>query len=244
MIRNLKALGLALVAVLAMSAVAASTASAGVTTGKITSDGPVTLHGVEDGTNFFEYPGEADRVECTGSTFTGHSVLTHEQTTAGSKHQLIASGSTEVTITPHYNNAHCTAGTHTATVTMNGCDYRFYDFTTTAVADQYSYLTDIVCPPNKDIEVHIYFTTHNSFIACSLTIKAQTGITGLLATNETDAGGNTTGTVTLTGKSENIKASKSGLCGSGETTAAKYEVNVTASGKDSKGKATPITITH
>ncbi len=47
MIRNLKALGLTLAAVFAMSAIAASAASA--QQGTLTSDGPVTLYGTETG---------------------------------------------------------------------------------------------------------------------------------------------------------------------------------------------------
>jgi hypothetical protein len=100
MIRNLKALGLALVAVFALSAVAASAASA--QQGFITSTGPVTLDGVEDGTNYFEIhnlePFGKVRVECPGSTFKGHEV----GSTKG-----IPSGAKTATITPNYNNLTC-----------------------------------------------------------------------------------------------------------------------------------------
>lgn len=74
--RNLKALGLAAVAVLAFSAVAASAASA--QQGKLTSDGPVTLTGEDTGVNFFKAFGS--EVRCPDSKYTGHTVLTIKQT--------------------------------------------------------------------------------------------------------------------------------------------------------------------
>ena len=67
MIRNLKALGLALVAVFAMSAMAASASSA-----SVTSDGPFTLTGTETGgteTNYLEAFGL--KTKCPGSTSKG-----------------------------------------------------------------------------------------------------------------------------------------------------------------------------
>ena len=91
MTRILKALGLALVAVFALSAVAASTASA--QQGTLTSDGPVTLTATETGVGQNWFEAFAAKIECPGSTFTGHKVAT-------TPHTPISSGATEATLTP------------------------------------------------------------------------------------------------------------------------------------------------
>src|ERR1044072_3755126 len=71
MIRNLKAPGLALMAVFALTAMAASTASA--QQGTLTSDGPVTLIGTETGEpNDNSISMFGTTIRCPGSTHTAH----------------------------------------------------------------------------------------------------------------------------------------------------------------------------
>ena len=250
MIRNLKTLGLALMAILALGAVAASTASAQ-TLGKITSPGNVTLTGEDTGTKANSFTVFGRGVECPGSTYTGHKVLTHAETTAGKTHELLPSGSTEVTVTPHYKqtsggtaNCDIEPGGLSATVTMNGCDYRFYDFTTVVTASHpehtYGFLTDIVCPTGKDIEVHAYIGHGHAFQACKTTVQPQTGLHGGTATTTTGAADD----IDLTGTITGIKATQSGGCGHAETTEGIYHLDVTVKGHNAAKEPVGVTITH
>jgi hypothetical protein len=121
MIRNPKALGLALVAVFAMSAMATSAASA--------QQGELTSKPVEGVTLIGSETGEAGsnaltafglRIECPQSTYTGHKY-------SETPHTLIPNGATTVTLTPDYKeeNHNCRSfpGNFPMTVSMNGCDY-------------------------------------------------------------------------------------------------------------------------
>jgi hypothetical protein len=204
MMRNLKALGLALIALFAMSAVVASTASAQL--GKITSDGPVTLKGTETGAGQNRLTAFSTNVECPGSTYTGHKT--------NSESSGVVSGETSVTIRPNYIN--CVQGGVPAEVDMNGCHYAFYDATTNPVGnkeDTYSVKADIV---GKDC-THIVVTTN----LCAMTIKRQTGITGahLKTTTVPDD-------VDLTGTFSGIHA----VCGFLTTSNAQLDVDVTIKG--------------
>jgi hypothetical protein len=135
--RNLKALGLALVALFAMNAVVASAASAQ-TLGKITSNGPVTLKGTETGVGLNRLTAFGTNIECPGSTYTGHK--TNTVSTA------LTSGETSVTIRPTYIN--CFQGGNPVTVDMNGYHYAFHHFTTTPenALHTYGVTVDIVGP--------------------------------------------------------------------------------------------------
>lgn len=156
MIRNLKALMLALVAVLAMSAMAASSASAA----KFTSVGEVAqeLHAVD--------VGEADKfVTATGSTLT----CLNETFTANAP----IAPTTELSFTPDWKDCKTEgAAFNNVTVTHNGCNLVFTSETAPKVNEVH-----ITCPPGKVIEVHHYSSTanHTSGIAsCTETIAAQT----------------------------------------------------------------------
>ncbi len=104
--RNLKALGLSLVAVFAMSAMAAQAASA---EPLFQSDEAHTIiNGSQNGTHVFE-AGEGNKVTCTTANFAG---------TSTEKSQA------SLTITPTYSG--CSAfGFATTHVNMNGNDYLF-----------------------------------------------------------------------------------------------------------------------
>jgi hypothetical protein len=153
MIRNLKTLGLALVAVLAMSVVVASAASASSYTG---SAYPTTGTGSNtSGKETFTTPGGT--VQCD-SHFEG----------------TLSAASSTLTVTPKYTN--CVAfGFLNATVEFKGCDYLFH-----AGASQgggvYKNSVDIVCPAGSG-PVTIKAGT------CVVDVPAQTGLSNVKTTN-------------------------------------------------------------
>jgi archaellum component FlaF (FlaF/FlaG flagellin family) len=122
--KNLKILGLALVAVFAMSAVVASGASA--LSPAFTSEGsPTILTGSQEGSDVFTTHGGT--VTCTTATYEG--------TQTGTE-------SSETEVTPTYSG--CTAfGFVNVPIDVNGCKYVF-------TANQSMH---IVCPAEKSIEV-------------------------------------------------------------------------------------------
>lgn len=239
MIRNLKALGLALVAVFAMSAMAASAASA---QGSLSSDGPVTLVGEETpGANVLTGP--LGEVACPKSKYTGHKY-------DATPHELIPKeGATTATITPHYATV-CSAkipilGSRPATVTMNGCDYVFHVGATTGeAAGTYGVTADVVCPsPEAEIEVHIYQKTSTQHLdsesICTIKVpgKNNAGLTGAHLTNGE-------GDINLTGSFENVYTTNEGsLCGNGESETADLDVDVTIGGEKEGGGETAVSIT-
>ena len=137
MSRNLKALGLSLIAVLALSAVVASAAQANnVTAAKYTA----SLTGKDLGKKAGEYArltiGNGARfVECEEATLTAS----------------LAKAETVITVTPVYNKCFANGLTTVpATVTTNECDF---------VLEATSKTTgraSVKCPTGKQIEVHVY----------------------------------------------------------------------------------------
>lgn len=148
MTRNFKALGLALLAVLALSAVVSSAAQAKgaeVTTttypANLTGKDVNTAHGkltrltIGNGARF---------VECTTANLTG----TLPEAGAGEKEKA-----TRETVTTHAEFSGCFANGLTAvpaTVTMNGCDFTITGLKTTEAAGS------VMCPGSAEIQVHIY----------------------------------------------------------------------------------------
>ena len=249
MTRNLKVLGLALAAVLALGALAASAASA---QGKLTSDGPVTLTGTETEPTVANKNALVNailgRVECPHSTFTGHKLTT-------TPHALLPSGSTIATVTPHYATK-CTSqvpiiGARPATVTMNGCDFEIEVGATTA-ANTYKTITDLVCPPHKVIELHIYKAGSVGHPAadtiCTYTFGDESPATGA-AVNQNLTGAHLTNTpasddVDLSGSITNIHDTHEGtLCGNGTSFNNTLNIDVTINGHNSAGGATGVTVT-
>ncbi|MGC1853262.1 MAG: hypothetical protein WA687_12570 [Solirubrobacterales bacterium] len=251
MIRNLKTMGLALGGLLVLSALVASTASA--QQGTLTADGPVTLTGEET-------PGSAllanaitapiGSVTCDGTQYTGHTAMTHAETTAGAKHKAISIPAIQATITAHYAT-HCTAhipvlGTRPATVTMNGCDYVLTLGQTTGGGVTFGATVHFRCPLEKRIEVHIYKTGSvghpDADSICTLKIGE--------ANNQGLTGGHVTGTggfdddLHLTGTLLNIHTEGTGsLCGTTTSETADLHVDVTIKGDDAVGDPTGITVT-
>jgi len=260
MIRNLKALGLALVAMMAFGAVMASGASAQngqltpveliqteteggethIHAGK-TLEEPFTLTGEEVGAaSENRLTAFGSRVQCPGSTYTGHK---YEVT----PHELIPYGAETVTITPHYVNCTATALGFPATVTMNGCDYGLHLEGTTGGETTYGVLATLECP-NGGPQVHIYKlgTEHKEEnLKCTLTIDPnEEGYKGLHATDETN------GHVRLNGTVGGIKVTQhegpAGGCLPGGTTteAGALDMNVTVDADNEFEETIGIGISH
>lgn len=158
MARNLKALGLALVAVFAMSAVAASAASAD----KFTTDtgAPVELTAEAKSEQVFTTEG-GNKVECS-------EVQVDEAT--------VNSGDTSVTVKPTYNkeaNTCTNEFTGASQVTTEGCHYTFHGETD---ANGHAKV-DIVCPEGSPGIV-----IHNG-LSCDITVAPQNGLVGVHYSN-------------------------------------------------------------
>ncbi len=156
MSRNLKVLGLSLVAVLAMSAMVAAGASAEAPF-KFKSEGsPTTLTGKQHAANdvFTTHTGT---VSCDNATYAG--------TQTGTE-------TSEVSVTPSYSG--CKAfGLLSVPIDVNGCSYRFN--ANTKVGVNYEGSVDVVCPAGKQIEV--------TAPGCTVTVKPQTGLSKVTYTN-------------------------------------------------------------
>jgi hypothetical protein len=236
MTRNLKALGLAVLAICTMSASAASAQQ-----GKLTSDGPVTLHIKENPPPAVNAPVVAFGAEtkCPSSSYTGHRYNV-------TPHSRIESGATTVTVTPHYSQSECTSSGFSSTIDMNGCDYVFHIGSTTGgVAGTYGVTADVVCPVGGHIVVTVWNgQTHvaPAFIVCTVTVKPQTGLIGPHLTNQ--AGGQH---VLMRGTFNNVHVTRSGPCTGGPTqttTEGQIHIDATISGTNEAGGATAISISH
>jgi len=165
MIRNLKAMGLALVAVLALGAVVASSASASTFEAE---SYPVTLTGSQIGTDVFTT--NAGTVSCTNATYHGSS----------------SAASSTVEVAPTYSG--CTAfGFINTPIDVNGCKYLFHSGAKNS-ADNYAGTVDIVCPK---VETE-GGTIHNTSIVvtgagCTVTIGSQSGLSGITFVDNTTA---------------------------------------------------------
>lgn len=178
MTRNLKVLGLSLVAAFAMSAVAASSAWA---TFPFTSpEGAVDLTGSQTTQNIFKTA--AGEVKCSIANFSGTNTLT---------------SSSEQTITPSYEG--CEAFGEEADVKLNGCDYLFTT-PTSKVGDVYSGPPPhVICPGAAQIEITV--TALGSSI-CTVTVEPQTPTSG--SVDYTNEGTGTTRDIKVTSTVEGI----------------------------------------
>jgi hypothetical protein len=196
MTRNLKALGLALVAVFALSAVAASAAYAeGVSELTPQSNQHVIITGHQEKVIYKTAAGQ--EVTCEKITYDG----------------TINGNTATLTLEPTYSSCHTTFPKFPTTITMNGCDYLIHG-QLTKPAGTFQASTDIVCPSpggvESTIEVHIYSNVGHTELLCTATIKGQTGLTTITIRN-------TAGTpddVTLESNLTGIQAtSHQALCG-------------------------------
>jgi len=158
MTRNLKALGLALFAVLALGAMAASAAQAG----QFTAGGfPATITGQH--TTVQELDTELGTMEC------------------GLKlHGELAAASEDLTLTPEYGTS-CKIGGDEVHVKLNGCDYRLHAGATIAM-DMVEGSLDVKCPAGQAIDFLI-----TAEQPCLLTIPEQLGLGSVVYRDKTMA---------------------------------------------------------
>ena len=176
MMRNLKVLGLALVASFALSAVVASAASA--ETGHFTVQGvgageTAGASGTQVGTNTFTVNGLA--LQCTTATATGNALSTGPEPST-------------VTLVPTYSGCKVViAGlTKLVTVTTNGCAYVFTATKNTNAVPFSADLTVECEGAKKQIEIHVYSTASSeATTTCTYDVTPHQTITGLIQlTNE------------------------------------------------------------
>ncbi len=171
MIRNLKTLGLAILALLAMAAMTASVAQATAGNAQYTSENKtVTLDGTDedpDGT----LVRDSRTITCTHAHYTG----------------TAAHGAVIATIQP-LEYTHCTNQLNgPATVTMNGC--AFVIEATADAADTFTGIAALECEgPIKKVEIHTYSNVHNhttGVVQCTyeFTSANNQNLTGIDLTN-------------------------------------------------------------
>lgn len=241
MTRSLKTISLILLlAALVASALAATGAFAGEenpeegnTIGELSAKQyPATLDGTDNAKETNAFTLSTLKIECPDSSFTG----------------TIAAATSTFTIMPTYNNANCVQGTRKATVITNGCGYQIELLNTTTLGykDNYFFLTNIICPENKDIEIRIFEGGNENAEYCKFTIKEQKGLKKGKLQNE-PVGGVTNGTFKLERYIENIVATKSsdaGGCGNGEVKDGKYDIGIGFKGTTNAGGANEVTVSH
>lgn len=211
--RNLKALGLALVAVFAMSAVAASAASAKYDTFR-TQNGETVTPTVSSisASQRFKIEGAEEESNCKEISATGS----------------LLDKTTDVTVAPTYSN--CTAtrngSTVAATVETTGCEYTFTGETNASEHAE----VHILCETGKSIHIKVTALKLQCF-----TIPPQTvgGIhyinTGTTPNRDIDIKATATG----------IKTEKGGACGEGEAKA-EYTGEVTVKGHNKNAEPREI----
>ncbi len=212
MIRNLKALGLALVAMFAMSAMAASAASAAeFTSGSY----PQTLKTVDSGEeDLFTVSG--NELTCSEEEFTGE----------------LKAATTALTVTPDYKGCKTKGQTfNNVTVTTNDCTYSFHATTKNGI-NHHSGKVTIVCPIGKVIEIHHYTTAHNHSTGSSNCTNTVAGQTAGGTVTYTNVGGDVIieGTVT-------VNAVLHGQCSFGLTVNATSEYHTSTTAEAASGAA-------
>jgi hypothetical protein len=241
MTRNLKALGLALVAVFALGAVVASAASA--QSGTLTSTGPVTLIGTQTGeTSKNQWTAFGGTTDCPNAKYTGHKYNV-------TPHTFIPNDASTITITPHYGTCVSSPGNLPTTIDMNDCDYVFHLEGTTPGVDTYTVKTTIECPIGKHITDTIFATAAKhaeNTPFCDLTVTENAaGYLGLHATDTTNGKVDISGTITnLTIHKQRLDESI--LCPKiAETTnEGKLALDITVEGKNEAGGSTSISLSH
>ncbi len=230
MIRNLKALGLAVVAVLALSAVAASAALA-VPQFEV-GTGAGNISGTKTSANVFTVAG-------------GRTVTCEVITAKGSE----TTTSSTLTLTPLFSECHSVlAGVKVpATVTTNDCHILVH-LTSLISAGLYLAHGDLTCEGTKDIEIHVYPegtkpSEHSTKTPlCQYTVKPQTGISKVeLKNNATGAKKDIDATLTLSNIAYTRTTGTIPNCGAASSTATLSGTD-TLKGEDGSGNPLDLAV--
>jgi len=157
MTRKLKALGLAMVAVFAMSAIAAQGAQAA-TPGLLTAASyPATLTGTNTAGNIHKFELTALKLstECTTAKFAG---------------SLASPGSSTITVAPTYEG--CKAFGLSATIDTTGCHYLIHIGETLTPGGNYGGTIDAECSGTNLIRITAGIIGNK----CEVTVASQTGL--------------------------------------------------------------------
>ncbi|HEX5593647.1 MAG TPA: hypothetical protein VFX35_09915 [Solirubrobacterales bacterium] len=204
MIGNVKAFGLALVAMLALGAVVVASASAQFEAESV----PVRVTRSANNTQEFTY-NEGITVKCT---------------TVGGSGEQTATPSTDFRFNPTYTGCTVPAIGGKAEVNMTGCGYTF-----TSAAKSTSMTTHIVCPEGKSIDITVYdiFGTD----VCTLNVGPQTPAGTITGSN---AGAGATREVKIASNLSGIVGTRTGssLCGPATSTSGTYVGEVTSTGEN------------
>lgn len=176
MIRKRKLFGLAVVAILAFGALGASSASAAKFTA---SSYPATLTGAQVEGQKWELGWSAFLLTCESVHFDGTGSIKEAQTT--------------VEATPTFES--CTAtnfefGNKVATLTPNGCAFKFHAEKESGGGDTYTGYIDLVCPEGKAIVYHLYDNAEKhskNEAVCTYNLEPQR-LTGVTFKNMTPTG--------------------------------------------------------
>lgn len=228
MTRNLKALGLSLVAVFAMSAMAASAAQA--TAGHLAWETGATLV-----TAHQEATGGSQLFKTTAGSVTCDTV-TGDASLVGLTNPSASIETTNITYTDSTKEAdHCRGPLGTSPeIAMNGCQYKFNAGETAAgKTDTTVGTVDITGCTNADKSITI-----NAGI-CTIHVKEQN--VGPVYYHTILEGG--VEKVTIEPKVTNIHYVHTGLCGNGTGTTGEYEGNVIAEAETGTGAARNLKVT-
>jgi len=218
MTRNLKALGLALAAVFAMTAVLAAGAQAQshVTVGA----SPAWLTGEQhSGNHRFSVENNGPVLECSTAKFDA----------------TVFNGDTEVTVVPTYTGCSAAIGAEVfpVTVTINDCEYIFNDGAK-VTSSTFTSNVDVECPDGGVIEVHIYKNVAHTDELCTLTVAPQTNKAGSEFHNVAGVGSDPNDLTLTTNVTVTTTRHGSLLCGKASNSAI-YTGNTTIKAYEHKG---------
>jgi hypothetical protein len=176
---------------------------------------------------------------CTGTVYTGYKA-------SSTPHELIPSGSTTFTATPHYQNClWAGASVFPTTVSMNGCDYLFHlGNKFGGVSGTYAVTVDIVCPPGAEITMTTFLKAKHAENKpfCKFDIQPQNFLKGLHATYT--GSGDFAITGSLRGIHVKMTSIEAGFCSNNTTTGGEIDFDLTVKGFNSLLQETAISLSE
>ncbi len=245
MTRNLKALGLALAAVFAMSALSAASAQAVPTfTGYETTTGNPHVHTIIEGTTD---PGAIEKFDTEKATVECHNKYSGTDLTGDNSTLTVTV--TEVK-TPNTEGTHCNtfakppiSQNFKTEILFTSCDYLFH-VETKLEENTYTGSVDVKCTTPGD-HIHIKVLNAAGGVKCQLTVPEQTGLKHIVFHNKKEVKPTK---VTVTATVEKIKYTQTegGILGCGRANGvyedATYTGEATVSGKNTLNEAVDVEV--